>query len=633
MTTPQHLSDRYELGEILGFGGMSEVHLARDVRLHRDVAVKVLRADLARDPSFYLRFRREAQNAAALNHPAIVAVYDTGEAETATGPLPYIVMEYVEGVTLRDIVHNDGPIEARRAIEIIADACQALNFSHQHGIIHRDVKPANIMMSKSGAVKVMDFGIARALHDGGVSVTQTAAVIGTAQYLSPEQARGETVDARSDVYSLGCVLYELLTGEPPFVGDSPVAVAYQHVREDPVPPSERNPALSPELDAVVLKALAKNPDNRYQTAAEMRTDLIRVHSGEAPEAPKVFTDAERTSLLSAGPAMGRHQQPTENIPATHQPRYVPKERNPAIGRWFAIVAVLAVLTVVVTVLLNFVGGNPRDVQIPDLRGQKYDEAVVSLQNLGFKTVRSQQPDSEVPVGDVISTDPAANTAAARDDQITINVSTGPQQAEVPDCTANLTYAQCASKLKAAGFEKVRQSPSSSPVVPKDVVIGTNPPANQTSAITNEIIVVVSSGPDSKPVPDVTGQTPDVATQILIANGFTVPPIAVQVDGLVPTKGQVMGTLPPANTNAAVDTPIQLQVSRGNEFKMPDLRGRFWTDALPILQNMGWQLGPGNFNKLPDIEGNGAPSASVLIQDPPAGTPIRTDGTITLTFAK
>lgn len=244
MTTPQHLSDRYELGEILGFGGMSEVHLARDVRLHRDVAVKVLRADLARDPSFYLRFRREAQNAAALNHPSIVAVYDTGEAETPTGPLPYIVMEYVDGVTLRDIVHTDGPLPPRRAIEIIADACQALNFSHQNGIIHRDVKPANIMISTTNAVKVMDFGIARAIADSGNSVTQTAAVIGTAQYLSPEQARGDTVDARSDVYSLGCVLYEILTGEPPFTGDSPVAVAYQHVREDPVPPSQRHDGIS-----------------------------------------------------------------------------------------------------------------------------------------------------------------------------------------------------------------------------------------------------------------------------------------------------------------------------------------------------------------------------------------------------
>src|ERR1700733_14515798 len=299
MTTPEPLSGRYELGDILGFGGMSEVHLARDLRLHRDVAVKVLRADLARDPSFYLRFRREAQNAAALNHPAIVAVYDTGEAETPTGPLPYIVMEYVEGVTLRDIVHTDGPMEPKRAIEVIADACQALNFSHQHGIIHRDVKPANIMISKAGAVKVMDFGIARALADSGNPMTQTAAVIGTAQYLSPEQARGESVDARSDVYSLGCVLYEICTGEPPFVGDSPVAVAYQHVRQQPVAPSRRNSELSAALDAVVLKAMAKNPDNRYQTAAEMRADLLSPPSGLAPDAALGQADAATDSAPAA----------------------------------------------------------------------------------------------------------------------------------------------------------------------------------------------------------------------------------------------------------------------------------------------------------------------------------------------
>ncbi len=366
MTTPQHLSDRYELGEILGFGGMSEVHLARDQRLHRDVAIKVLRADLARDPSFYLRFRREAQNAAALNHPAIVAVYDTGEAETPNGPLPYIVMEYVEGVTLRDIVHTDGPMEQQRAIEVIADACQALNFSHQHGIIHRDVKPANIMISKAGAVKVMDFGIARALADAS-SVTQTAAVIGTAQYLSPEQARGEKVDARSDVYSLGCVLYEMLTGEPPFVGDSPVAVAYQHVREDPVPPSQRHEGIPPELDAVVLKALAKNPDNRYQTAAEMRADLVKVHSGEQPDAPKVFTDAERSSLMSAQP--GDHRTEPIDPVGRPQPQYIERERRGSVGRWLIAVAVLAVLTVVVTLAINMFGGSTRDVQVPDVRGQ------------------------------------------------------------------------------------------------------------------------------------------------------------------------------------------------------------------------------------------------------------------------
>ncbi len=632
MTTPQHLSDRYELGEILGFGGMSEVHMARDVRLHRDVAVKVLRADLARDPSFYLRFRREAQNAAALNHPAIVAVYDTGEAETATGPLPYIVMEYVDGVTLRDIVHNDGPIEPRRAIEIIADACQALNFSHQHGTIHRDVKPANIMISKGGAVKVMDFGIAKALADAANPVTQTSAVIGTAQYLSPEQARGETVDARSDVYSLGCVLYEVLTGEPPFVGDSPVAVAYQHVREDPVPPSERNPALSPELDAVVLKALAKNPDNRYQTAADMRTDLIRVHSGEAPEAPKVFTDAERTSLLSATPYNGRGQ-PTNRMSA-HQATYVPpKERNPAIGRWFAVVAVLAVLTVVVTILLNFVNSNPRDVQIPNLRGQGYDEAVVVLQNLGFKTVRNQQPDPEVQVGQVIGTDPAASTSAARDDQITINVSTGPQQAEVPDCATNLTYAECVDKLKNAGFERFQQSVSASTPEQKDRVLATNPLASSTSAVTNVITIIVGSGPDTKQVPDVKGRTLDEATAIIAASGFTGAPIPIQVDGLRSTQGQVQGTVPPAGDVVPVDMPIQVQVSRGNQFTMPDLKSQFWDSALPLLQSLGWQLNGNNFVKLPPAQNSGVPTNGVVTQDPPAGTSMKPTDTITLSFAQ
>ncbi len=430
MTTPQHLSDRYDVGEILGFGGMSEVHLARDQRLHRDVAIKVLRADLARDPSFYLRFRREAQNAAALNHPAIVAVYDTGEAETPSGPLPYIVMEYVDGVTLRDIVHTEGPMPSTRAIEVIADACQALNFSHQHGIIHRDVKPANIMISKAGAVKVMDFGIARALADAN-SVTQTAAVIGTAQYLSPEQARGEKVDARSDVYSLGCVLFEVLTGEPPFVGDSPVAVAYQHVREDPAAPSQRHEDISPELDAVVLKALAKNPDNRYQTAAEMRADLVRVHSGEQPEAPKVFTDAERSSLMSA-PADGHRTAPIDPVVRPHA-QYIEGERRGSVGRWLIAVAVLAVLTVVVTIAINMFGGSTRDVQVPDVRGQASADAIAELQNSGFKTRTQQKPDSSVPPDHVIDTDPGADSSVGAGDEITINVSTGPQQREVLDC--------------------------------------------------------------------------------------------------------------------------------------------------------------------------------------------------------
>ncbi|MGV0577948.1 Stk1 family PASTA domain-containing Ser/Thr kinase [Mycolicibacterium elephantis] len=624
MTTPQHLSDRYELGEILGFGGMSEVHLARDTRLHRDVAIKVLRADLARDPSFYLRFRREAQNAAALNHPAIVAVYDTGEAETPTGPLPYIVMEYVDGVTLRDIVHNDGPMEPKRAIEVIADACQALNFSHQHGIIHRDVKPANIMISKTGAVKVMDFGIARALADSS-SVTQTAAVIGTAQYLSPEQASGNAVDARSDVYSLGCVLYEILTGEPPFVGDTPVAVAYQHVREDPVPPSQRNPDVPPELDAVVLKALAKNPDNRYQTAAEMRADLVRVHSGEQPEAPKVLTDAERTSLLSAPPAHQR-TEPIDDVARPLPPEYVDRERRGSVGRWLVAVAVLAVLTVVVTVAINMFGGETREVQVPDVSGQVSADAIAELQNRGFKIRTQQQPDSEVPPDHVISTEPGANSSVAAGDEVTINVSTGPEQREVPD-VRSLSYDDAVERLTEAGFERFKSSTSPSTPEMKDKVLGTNPPANQTSAITNEITIVLGSGPESRTVPDVSGQTADSARQILNAAGFT-NTVPVEVDNTAP-RGELVGTVPSAGQTVPVDSVIQLQVSRGNQFVMPDLTGQFWTDAEPRLRALGWT---GVLDKGADIPDSGQRTNAVVRQSPPPGTGVNFGATITLSFA-
>jgi serine/threonine-protein kinase len=625
MTTPQHLSDRYELGEILGFGGMSEVHLARDLRLHRDVAIKVLRADLARDPSFYLRFRREAQNAAALNHPAIVAVYDTGEAETPNGPLPYIVMEYVDGVTLRDIVHTEGPMPSKRAIEVIADACQALNFSHQHGIIHRDVKPANIMISKSGAVKVMDFGIARALADAN-SVTQTAAVIGTAQYLSPEQARGEKVDARSDVYSLGCVLYEILTGEPPFIGDSPVAVAYQHVREDPTPPSQRHNNITPELDAVVLKALAKNPDNRYQSAAEMRADLVRVHSGEAPEAPKVFTDAERTSLLSA-PTPQHRTEPID--PAGRpQPVYSDKEdRGGSIGRWLIAVAVLAVLTVVVTVAINMFGGSTRAVQVPDVSGKTKDDAVAILQNLGFKTRDQQQSDPKVPPQKVIGTDPAAGTSVDAGDDVLIKVSSGPEQREVPECKGS-SYAACVDKLKDAGFQSFSEQKSESLPEQKDKVLATSPPANQTAAVTNPITIIVGQGPTDRPVPDCKGMTAESCAQVLTAAGLP-KSVPVQVDS-AQACNQIVGTSPPAGQPVPPDTLIQIQQSSCNQFIMPDVRGGFWTDVEPNLRaGYGWT---GQLIRAPDVQNSGQRTNAVVTQSPQPGTPVNKDAPITLAFA-
>jgi len=270
MTQPRLLGDRYELEGVVGRGGMAEVYRARDIRLDRVVAIKTLRADLARDQTFQARFRREAQSAASLNNPSIVAVYDTGEDLSTGMPVPYIVMEYVDGRTVRDLLIEGHRLLPERALEIISGVLRALEYSHQAGIVHRDIKPGNVMVTRTGDVKVMDFGIARAMSDAQATMTQTAQVIGTAQYLSPEQARGERVDSRSDLYSTGCLMYELLTGRPPFTGDSPVAIAYQHVRENPIPPW---------ADAIVLKAMAKSPNERYQTAAEMQADIQRAASG------------------------------------------------------------------------------------------------------------------------------------------------------------------------------------------------------------------------------------------------------------------------------------------------------------------------------------------------------------------
>ncbi|MBW8807059.1 MAG: Stk1 family PASTA domain-containing Ser/Thr kinase [Catenulisporales bacterium] len=336
---PRRLGGRYELGAVLGRGGMAEVFMARDTRLGRTVAVKTLRADLSRDPTFQARFRREAQSAASLNHPAIVAIYDTGEDFENGVSVPYIVMEYADGSTLRDLLHSGRRLLPERALEITAGVLQALDYSHRNGIIHRDIKPANIMLTRAGTVKVMDFGIARAMADNGMTMTQTAAVIGTAQYLSPEQAKGETVDARSDLYSTGCLMYELLTGRPPFVGDSPVAVAYQHVREEPMPPSSYDPEVTPAIDAVVLKSLAKSADQRYQSATEMRADIERVLDGRPTEAQTAVLGAanmptQRLDPRQVGAAAGVGQtraMPAVEVPTTYEPGVTPSRYDDGPG--------------------------------------------------------------------------------------------------------------------------------------------------------------------------------------------------------------------------------------------------------------------------------------------------------------
>ncbi|BEK92118.1 Stk1 family PASTA domain-containing Ser/Thr kinase [Nocardia seriolae] len=625
MTTPKNLSSRYELGEIIGFGGMSEVHKARDLRLGRDVAIKVLRADLARDPTFYLRFKREAQNAAALNHPAIVAVYDTGEAEIDGGPLPYIVMEYVDGDTLRDIVRGKGPLPPRRAMEVIADVCAALDFSHRNGIVHRDMKPANIMINRAGAVKVMDFGIARAIADSSNPMTQTAAVIGTAQYLSPEQARGEQVDARSDVYSVGCVLYEILTGEPPFTGDSPVAVAYQHVREDPRLPSQVHPGVPRELDSVVLKAMSKNPANRYQTAAEMRADLIRVLGGQKPTAPMVMTDEDRTGFLDDELPPPRSYRTVERRDDTTEQEIV--EANPR--RRTALIAVLAAVAVAAVAGLLFMlvgpGARPDQVAVPDVANQNYQLAQRDLEKAGFVVAIQQKNDPKVAQGNVIATQPLGGSRVDKGSTVTLQVSAGPQQVTVPKL-AGLTQAQAEQSLNSQGLRlnpEIKKEASSTD--DKDKVVAQTPDGGQKIDSDGQVTITLGSGPDKVRVPDVVGQTVDVAQSTLADTaGFKV---TVQEVPNNQPKGTVIATNPAAGTQADKGSNITVQVSTGDQLTMPDLRGLTPAQAVDMLRQKGWN-GQVSQNTMSTL--NAGEVGRILAQQPTAGSALGKSQTVTIT---
>ena len=553
MTTPRLLGSRYEIGETLGYGGMAEVHRGRDVRLGREVAVKVLRADLARDPSFQARFRREAQAAASLNHPAIVAVYDTGE-EDVYGNQPYIVMEYVEGRTLRDVLKIEGRLMPRRAMEMVADVCAALDFSHRNGIIHRDIKPGNVMITRTGAVKVMDFGIARAVADNAATVTQTAAVIGTAQYLSPEQARGENVDARSDVYSTGVLLFELITGHPPFTGDSPVAVAYQHVRENPPPPSTINPDVPPELDAIVLKAMAKNPANRYQSAGEMRADLIRAINGRPVEAEPVMTADEVTTVLG-GPRTGQYPA-GYGTGATRPPTAPPKkDRSP----WFWVGIIAAALLVIAAGtfgIVQLLGGEGDEVTVPNVVGQTQAQATRTLQDAGLTPQVTTGVSTPQQKGQVVSTDPAAGFGLKKGATVSVVVGAGPAQLTLEDYKGQ-QYADAAAQLRSRKLVPVRNDVNNS--APVGQVISSNPPANSRVTEGARITLNVSTGKTA--LPDVVGKTEQDATAILNQAGFTnidrqvVPPPDDQ------EAGTVFRTDPTANSAVSADQRITLFIAK------------------------------------------------------------------------
>ncbi|HET6529285.1 MAG TPA: Stk1 family PASTA domain-containing Ser/Thr kinase [Actinoplanes sp.] len=552
------LGGRYQVGELLGYGGMAEVHRGRDLRLGRDVAIKMLRTDLARDATFQERFRREAQNAAALNHPAIVAVYDTGEEVSSTGEkLPFIVMEFVNGRTLKEVLAQEQRIQPRRALEIIADICAALEFSHRHGIIHRDIKPGNVMLTQNGQVKVMDFGIARALASGATTMTQTSAVIGTAQYLSPEQARGESVDARSDVYAAGCVLFELLVGHPPFVGDSPVSVAYQHVREDPRAPSDVNPEVPPDVDAIVLKALAKNPLNRYQSAQEMRADALRAVAGRPVLATPVMSQAE--TLAMAGPMRTPPAATTMTRPVPGGPPRPPERKT---SSWvMAVLAALGVLAVIALAVGLYMTNRDNNeppaaavVAMPDLEGLSEDEATDKLQELEFAQVsagpeRTTDDCGETPT--VVAQTPAPNTRIAVDQPVTYTLCRAPDKVTVPDLRGS-TRDAAEKTLTDLGLDPKFDEVDNA--APEGQVLEVEKAGQQVDPKT-KITVKVSKG-NLVEVPNVVGRTQDAAEALLGAAGFDVRVEEVARQG---EPGTVVDQNPAANRSRQRGSTVTIVV--------------------------------------------------------------------------
>ena len=497
MTQPRLLGDRYELEGVVGRGGMAEVYRARDLRLDRVVAIKTLRTDLARDQTFQARFRREAQSAASLNNPSIVAVYDTGEDMSTGVPVPFIVMEYVDGKTVRELLNDGHRLLPERILEIISGVLRALEYSHQAGIVHRDIKPGNVMVTRNGDVKVMDFGIARAMSDAQATMTQTAQVIGTAQYLSPEQARGERVDTRSDLYSTGCLMYELLVGRPPFTGDSPVAIAYQHVRENPIPPSRLDPDLPPWADAIVLKAMAKSANDRYQTAAEMNADIQRAASGmqvaaafqPPPTRADYYDYQQRTQRMGPQTAMGAGVAPT-TVSQYPQGGY-PQGYNDGGGydngdgeqgggsrRWlpWTIAGVVLVAAIVAAVLL--LHGGSGGTYVPSaLVGESQATAVAQVKAAGLTPSVQQQANANVTAGNVISTNPSAGSSIAKGGTVTLYVSKGAAPILLPN-VQNEQYNTAAQQLRNLGFTNVNPVPDNQSTLPAGEVDHMSPAANQ-----------------------------------------------------------------------------------------------------------------------------------------------------------
>ncbi|MFC6065004.1 Stk1 family PASTA domain-containing Ser/Thr kinase [Streptomyces ochraceiscleroticus] len=632
MEEPRRLGGRYELGSVLGRGGMAEVYLAHDTRLGRTVAVKTLRVDLARDPSFQARFRREAQSAASLNHPSIVAVYDTGEDYVDGVSIPYIVMEYVDGSTLRELLHSGRKLLPERSLEMTIGVLQALEYSHRAGIVHRDIKPANVMLTRTGQVKVMDFGIARAMGDAGMTMTQTAAVIGTAQYLSPEQAKGEQVDARSDLYSTGCLLYELLTVRPPFVGDSPVAVAYQHVREEPQPPSNFDSEITPEMDAIVLKALVKDPDYRYQSADEMRADIEAALDGQPVAATAALgavgydQDQPTATLRPQDPAGATSMLPPVNPDDggygydDRPDRRRGQKKNRTSTILLIVAAVLVLIGAIFIGKAMFSGGKAGgDLDVPSLVGKTLTEAKEAGRNGDFEVVRGGSTTCDnVEKGQVTKQNPKPRATIGKGDTVTVTMCTGPAKVTVPD-VLGYTFDKAKSILENKGFTDVQQTTEQSDQTPGKVI--RQDPESQTEAAKDKTITLtVAAAKPKTSVPDVTNKPFDAAQKQLTDLGFEVARTDQESDQPAET---VLSQDPAGGSQAENGSTITLTVAKAAEkVQVPDLANQKLKDAKKTLTDMGLAVG--------NITGPQDDKATVVVSDPVAGTEVAKNTPVNLT---
>jgi len=613
---------RYSVIDSAGVGGMAEVYRARDDLLGREVAVKVLSERFAQDRAFVERFRREAQAVANLNHPNIVSLYDFG----SEGSTYYIVMEFIDGRSLEDIIRDDGPLLPERAAEIAADVAWALERAHVAGLVHRDVKPSNIMLSSSGQTKVTDFGIVRALsRDSEQTMTQAGMVIGTAAYLSPEQAQGKELDGRSDIYSVGVVLYEMLTGGTPFGGETPLAIAYKHVRENADVPSSINPDVPGALDSIVMKAMAKNPDNRFASAADMRADLLRYLSGQPVQATPVLAgdaapdaDTMVATPLAPGTAVLDEAEPL-----------APPRGNRSRAAWYVLGALLLVALVAglgIFLWNSLLRGDenppaPPRIEVPDLVGQDVNDARDRLEELRLGA-NVEPKASRQPLNQVIRQDPEAGRRLERGGEVTLTVSTGPRQTAVPDLAGQPVDA-AETLLADAGLELGTVTEEPSDAVEDGAVVSQSPLAGSEVDAGSAVDVVLSTGAEAVQVPFVEGQSEATAVDEIEAVGL-VARVTREPSPDV-EEGTVISQDPGGGDELEAGDQVTILVSQGAEqVALEDLTGLPAGQAAAILRQAGFEVSEEDFT------GECAePPGTVCDQDPPPGTTLDPGQTVTL----